>query len=103
MAKKDITKKTDASAKKDGNGAATVQAKAKDRRANFARLATIRTNNALKAIQLIGNLSNINDYEFTDKDVSDIFEAIRTELAAAEARFQVSKVRASRRIIQIAA
>lgn len=83
--------------------AAEARKPAKDRRANFARLATIRTNNALNAIRLIGNLSNTNDYEFTDDDVAKMLNAIRIELSAAEARFQVSKIRAARQAVSIAA
>jgi len=101
MSKKNAAKTAAAGKKAAANAAPAAQAK--DRRANFARLATLRSNNALNAIRLIGNLSNVNDYEFTDKDVADIFSAIRTELAAAEARFAVSKVRASRKMLQIAA
>lgn len=75
----------------------------KDRRGNFVRLANLRSHNAVKAIQLIGNLSNTNDYEFNDADVTQVFTAIRNELAAAEARFQVSKLRATRKPVQLAA
>ena len=59
-------------------------------RDKFVRLATKRVNNALKTIQLIGNLSNRGNYEFTDKDVERIFAALSSEIKNCRERFGAS-------------
>lgn len=56
-------------------------------RAKFVRLATKRVNNALKTIQLIGNLSNRGNYEYTGKDVDRIFSALSAEIKNCRERF----------------
>ncbi len=43
------------------------------KRDKFKRLAEKRVNNAIKSINLVGNLSNKNIYDYTDDDVSRIF------------------------------
>ena len=57
------------------------------KRDNFVRLAEQRVNRALKAIQLIGNLSNRSAYLSTDEDVKKIFRSLQKELDQAKARF----------------
>ena len=59
-------------------------------REKFIRLATNRVNNALKAIQIIGNLSNRGNYEYTDRDVEKIFTALSTEIKSCRERFSAS-------------
>lgn len=59
-------------------------------REKFIRLATKRVNNALKAIQLVGNLSNRGNYDFNEKDVERIFTALSSELKTSRERFQAS-------------
>lgn len=58
-----------------------------DRR-KFVELASKRVNRALKDIQLIGNLSNRSNYDYTDQDVAKIFKALTDELAACRKRFE---------------
>jgi hypothetical protein len=53
----------------------------------FVTLAEKRVNNALKAIKIIGNLSNRNNYEYTDKDVKKIVAALRQEVQTVEQKF----------------
>ena len=55
----------------------------------FKELAEKRVNNALKNIQLIGNLSNTNNYEYSSDDVSKIFKTLKEEIQTAEARFKI--------------
>lgn len=55
--------------------------------AKFRRLATNRTNAAVNKLRLIGNLSNTNNYSFTENDVSTMFSAIDEELKLTKARF----------------
>ncbi len=59
-----------------------------NRRSKFIRLANTRVNKTLKAIQLIGNLSNRSNYDYTDEDVSKIFNALKNELKACRKRFE---------------
>ena len=57
-------------------------------RERFVRLAETRVNRTVKDIQLISNLSNKNNYSYTQKDVDKIFRTLDKELKAAKARFQ---------------
>ncbi len=60
------------------------------KRDKFKELAEKRVNNALKNIQLIGNLSNTNNYDYNEEDVTKIFKTLKEELQTAEARFKIS-------------
>ncbi len=61
----------------------------KDRK-KFVELANNRVSRALKAIQLIGNLSNRSNYDYTEEDVSKIFKAINEEISASRKRFETA-------------
>lgn len=50
----------------------------------FKRLATGRTNKALDGLQGLTQLANPATYEYTDQQITAIFDAIRTEMDAAE-------------------
>lgn len=58
-----------------------------DRREKFIKLAEARTNNAIKQIKLIGNLSNRGNYSYTEKDVDKICKALHTEIKSMKDRF----------------
>lgn len=58
-----------------------------ERRDKFIKLAEARTNNAIKQIKLIGNLSNRGNYSYTEKDVDKICKALHTEMRTMKARF----------------
>lgn len=60
-------------------------------REKFVRLANKRVSSALKAIQLIGNLSNRTNYSYTERDVEKIFKALQDELNASRKRFEMAK------------
>lgn len=60
-------------------------------RAKFTKLASARVSKALKDIQLIGNLSNRSNYDYTDEDVAKIFKALNDELATCRRRFESAK------------
>ena len=64
-----------------------VSNKEESRRERFVRLAEARTNKIIDMIQLLGNCSNQSQYEYSQKDVTKIFNAIQTELDAAKKRF----------------
>ena len=57
------------------------------KRDKFVRLAEARTNKIIDMIQLLGNCSNQSQYEYSQKDVNKIFNAIQGELDAAKKRF----------------
>ena len=59
-------------------------------RAKFVKLASARVSKALKDIQLIGNLANRSNYDYTDEDITKIFKALNEEIAACKKRFELS-------------
>ena len=62
-------------------------------REKFVKLATKRVSNALKAIQLIGNLSNRSNYDYTPEDVQKIFKALQDELGVSKKKFELAQKR----------
>jgi hypothetical protein len=63
-------------------------ARKEDSRRRFLRLANARVNKALKAVALVGNLSNRSNYSFTEDDVVRIFGALETAVRNAKRRFE---------------
>lgn len=59
-----------------------------DKRDRFRRLATLRTKNVLKALKVLGNCSNANAYEYSDKEIEIIFSAIEKQLRVIKGKFQ---------------
>lgn len=53
----------------------------------FRELAERRTNKALEAIRLIGNLSNRQTYAYDESEVKKVIRALRTAVTDIEARF----------------
>lgn len=84
--KNDI-KKNDAEGKNMDN----VQKQNNDKAENFVRLANKRTNKILEDIEILGNLANKNQYEYTDEQVEKIFNAIEKELATTKESFKKKK------------
>lgn len=62
-----------------------------NKRAKFKELAEKRVNNTIKNLQLIGNLSNTNNYDYSLEEVSKIFKTLREELQKAESRFKLNE------------
>ena len=60
----------------------------RDKAAKFVELANKRVNKALKDIQLIGNLANRQNYEFTDEQAKKIVRALQQEVDAVKHSFQ---------------
>jgi len=60
---------------------------AENDREKFVRLANKRVNKAVKAIRLIGNLSNRSNYSFTQQDIEKIFRVLGAELKSSRQRF----------------
>ena len=59
----------------------------------FKRLAKQRGDRVLKDLELLGNLSNRNNYDYIDADVRKLFSTIEEELRTVKLRFNVSKKR----------
>lgn len=57
----------------------------------FKRLAKQRGDRILKDLQLIGNLSNTNNYEYSDDEVNKIFNTINNEFKTQKNRFKSSR------------
>lgn len=62
-------------------------------RDKFVRLATKRVSKALKAMQLIGNLANRSNYDYTEADVHKIFRALHDELNSSKKKFDMAQKR----------
>jgi hypothetical protein len=57
------------------------------RQERFKRVASRRTNNILRQIQVLGNCSNKSSYSYTEQDIQKIFSVIDKELRETRARF----------------
>ena len=58
------------------------------KREKFVRLAENRVNNALKQIQLIGNLSNTNAYDYDKDDIDLIVKTLKNAIYDLEKSFR---------------
>jgi len=65
------------------------------RRDKFVRLANKRVNTAIKAIELVSNLANRTNYEYTSEDATMIYKALEKELREMRSRFGPSDGAAS--------
>jgi|APCry1669189369_1035219.scaffolds.fasta_scaffold198624_2 hypothetical protein len=57
----------------------------------FKRLAKLRGERILKDIHILGNLSNKNNYSYSEEDVRKLFSPIEEELRLAKIRFASRK------------
>jgi hypothetical protein len=53
----------------------------------FKRLANARVNNAIKQLELIGNLSNSASYDYTDDEVRKIMGTLNQKVKEVNLRF----------------
>jgi len=60
------------------------------KRERFVRLAEARVEKAIRALRVIGNLANKNNYEYTERDVQKIHNALVAELTNLRAQFKSS-------------
>jgi len=60
-----------------------------DKRERFVRLAEKRVNNAIRQIELIGNLSNKNNYSYTEQDVKKIIKSLKSSLSKIKNKFNL--------------
>lgn len=61
------------------------------KRDKFRKFATRRTNNVLRQLRVLGNLSNRNLYEYTDEEINKIFSEIDKKVKETKARFNTKK------------
>ena len=59
-----------------------------NRREKFIELAEKRVTRAIKDLRLIGNLSNRNNYEFTEHDIGQIISALDSEVKKLRTQFK---------------
>ena len=69
------------------------------KREKFVRLAEARTNKIIDMLQLLGNCSNTSVYEYTQKDIDQIFGAIELELREAKKKFSKTESVKSARFV----
>ena len=60
------------------------------KREKFVRMAETRTIKIISMIRLLGNCSNRQAYEYSEKDINKIFSAIESALGDAKKRFKSS-------------
>jgi hypothetical protein len=61
-----------------------------DRRENFKRLATKRTNELLRRVKILGNCGNRSHYDYTEEEINKIFSEIEKKVREAKAKFSFS-------------
>lgn len=61
-------------------------------RDKFVALAERRVEKAIKALRLVGNLSNKTNYKYEDKDAEKILKTLSKELADLKTRFDEASV-----------
>ncbi len=71
-----------------------------DRR-KFVDLAQKRVSKTLKDIQLIGNLSNRSNYDYTEEDVAKIMKALSDELSACRKKFDLAMKKQSKTTFEL--
>jgi len=57
-------------------------------REHFQSLAEKRVNKAIKALRLVGNLSNRRNYTYEKEDAQKIIKALKAEMTNLEQRFK---------------
>lgn len=58
-----------------------------ERKNNFKRLATARTNEVLRRLKILSNCSNRSHYDYTEEEVNKIFSEVEKKLREAKAKF----------------
>jgi hypothetical protein len=61
-----------------------------EKRRRFVRLAEKRVTRTIKDLELIGNLANRHNYDYTDEDSKKILAALEHELRQLRLKFSVS-------------
>ena len=62
----------------------------RDKHSKFVKLAEQRTNTAIKSIQLIGNLSNKQNYAYSEEQAAKIIAVLEGELKELKLKFKAA-------------
>jgi len=68
-----------------------------NKKENFKRIATNRTNKIIAMISSLGNLTNSSFYEYTDEQVEAMFAAIEDEIKVQRKNFESKKTKKQRK------
>lgn len=60
-------------------------------RERFKRLATLRTNEVLKRLKILGNCANRQIYDYSEKDIEMIFSVIERKVKEIKTKFHFPK------------
>jgi len=63
----------------------------RDRSSKFVELANKRVNKAIKNLQLVGNLANKSNYEYTEEQARKILKALQQEVDLLRQAFLASR------------
>lgn len=61
-----------------------------ERRNNFKRLASARTNEVLRRLKILGNCANRSHYDYTEEEINKIFSEIEKKVREAKSKFTFS-------------
>ncbi len=61
------------------------------KREKFIRLAENRVNNVLKGIELLGNLSNSSNYDYTKEDLEKIIKTLKSAVSDLEKNYNCTE------------
>lgn len=62
----------------------------RDKRSRFVELAEARVTRATQTLRLIGNLSNLNNYTYSETDAQKILATLDAEIKLLRAKFQTA-------------
>lgn len=63
--------------------------KTQNKKEKFKKIATKRVNSILKKLEILGNCSNRQYYDYSEKDVYKIFRTINSKVKETKALFKV--------------
>ncbi|MFA6408471.1 MAG: hypothetical protein WCW36_03345 [Candidatus Paceibacterota bacterium] len=66
-----------------------------EKRERFKRLATSRTNEVLKRLQVLANCSNRSAYDYSEEEINKIFSTVDKAARDAKAKFYYPKEKIS--------
>jgi hypothetical protein len=67
--------------------------KKETKREKFVRIAEQRVNTILDQFRKLGNLSNVRNYDYTEKDIKKIFSILSSELKNVKKKFDSKKIK----------
>lgn len=62
----------------------------RDKRSRFIELAEARVTRATRQLRLIGNLSSLNNYAYSETDAQKILSTLENEVKLLKAKFQTA-------------